>query len=120
MKGNQFSLDNFKIEGLAIKPVAVQPKKIKGRFLKGPIPMNWLNKAMQLKGKGIHVALLLWQEAGYRKSRTVSFSMQRVERLGFSRWTARRALNSLQEAGLVRVEGDPGKLKRVEILDLDS
>jgi hypothetical protein len=117
--GSQFSLDNFKVEDSTIKPVAVQSKRIKGAFLKGPIPWNWLTGVMQMKGKELHIAMLLWQEAGFRKSRTVKLSMKRVDELGFSRWTARRALKSMEKAGFVRVEGGPGKLKRVEILDLD-
>ena len=40
------------------------------KFLKGPIPWAWLQRAFLLPGKALHVALLLWREAGCRRSRT--------------------------------------------------
>ena len=30
------------------------------RFLKGPIPMDWLSAAARLPGKSLHVAIAIW------------------------------------------------------------
>jgi len=39
------------------------------KFLKGPIPWPKLERAFLLPGKALHVALLLWREAGCRRWR---------------------------------------------------
>lgn len=86
-------------------------------FLKGPIPWAWLQRAMQLKGKALHVALMLWREAGMRKRRTVRVSLRTTEDCGLSRWTARRGLRALASAQLVTVTHQPGQALEVTLLE---
>lgn len=79
-------------------------------FLKGPIPLSWLETASRCGGKALNVGLFLWQRAAMKKSGRISISLTRVgERMGFDRTTAYRALSSLEGAGLLAVERVPGR-----------
>src|SRR5262245_50986483 len=53
-------------------------------FLRGPIPLWWLDKAGRLPGRVLHVAILLWQEAGCRKCRKVRVNLS-AGKMGLSR-----------------------------------
>ena len=120
-----FNLSKFRVEGgtpkSPITPKVINPeRRVRGQFLKGPIPWNWITCAMRLPGKALHVAVVLWQEAGFRKSRHVKFRMSKIDRVGFTRWTARRALVILEEAKLIKIDRKPGQLLQVEILEVEE
>jgi DNA-binding transcriptional regulator YhcF (GntR family) len=65
----------------------------------------------------LHAALLLWFEAGCRKSRTVPFNRARAAEFRLSPDTMSRALRQLETAGLVSIQRPPGRCLRVTILD---
>jgi hypothetical protein len=88
-----------------------------GKFLKGPVPWHWLQRAMRLPGKALAVGLLLWLESGIKGRRTVHFCLARAVAEGIPTTTARRAMNALEAAGLVGVERKPGRGLDVKILD---
>src|SRR5262245_26670788 len=90
------------------------------KFLKGPIPWPWLQRAFLLPGKALHVALLLWREAGCRRSRIVSLCLAGVLPEGLSRQSARRGLRQLAGAGLVTVRRRPGRGLEVTLNDLPT
>ncbi len=120
-----FNLSKFRVEGgtpkSPITPKVInRERRVRGQFLKGPIPWNWITCAMRLPGKALHVAMVLWQEAGFRKSRHVKFRMSKIDRVGFTRWTARRALVILEEAKLIKIDRKPGQLLQVEILEVEE
>ncbi|EIC21447.1 hypothetical protein Thi970DRAFT_01655 [Thiorhodovibrio frisius] len=75
-------------------------------FVKGPIPLNWLERAARLPGKALHVGLALWFRAGMVGDAWVKLSNGLVARFGVERNAKRRALTALQGAGLV--ETQPG------------
>ena len=62
-------METIDLERLGVKAEASLPKKEKllprhrqgEKFLKGPIPWDWLTKAAQLPGHALHVALVLWR-----------------------------------------------------------
>jgi hypothetical protein len=85
------------------------------QFLKGPIPWNWLRRAMALPGKSLHVSILLWKQAGCRRSRTVPF---RAGADGINRKSGWRALGHLRSAGLIAYCGRSGQVPEVTILDV--
>ena len=87
------------------------------RFLKGPIPWNWLQKASMLPGKSLHVGMALWQRSGIQKSRTVKLSNVAMEDVGVDRFAKRRALKALEEAGLISVERGQGRSPIVTLLN---
>jgi hypothetical protein len=90
------------------------------QFLKGPIPWIWLEQAMRLRGKALHMALLLWKESGIRKCRTVRLNLSGTSKMGIARSTARRALRELVNAKLVTVAHHPGQALTVTLLDAPS
>lgn len=74
------------------------------KFLKGPIPWNWITKASRLPGRTLHVAIAIWLLAGLSRKRTVRMSNAVLTALGVDRFAGYRGLASLEEAGLVAVE----------------
>ena len=86
-------------------------------FLKGPIPLEWLQRAAQLPGKSLHVAIALWQRAGMKKSNGLKLSNKILDGMGVDRYAKRRALKALEGAGLVSVERHHGKNPIVTLLD---
>lgn len=87
------------------------------RFLRGPIPSAWLERAGNLPGKTLHVAVALWFQAGITKKRTVKLSYKDLARLGCKHEAGRRALKRLEAAGLVEVDSQNGRSPVVTILE---
>lgn len=86
------------------------PKPRQGeRFLKGPIPWPWLERAGALPGKALHVAIRLWHEMGLTGTSEVSISMTGMAKMGISRFAASRGLLALEGAGLVSVVRHAGR-----------
>jgi hypothetical protein len=85
-------------------------------FLRGPIPWPWLEAAARLPGKSLALALCLWREAGRLRRRTVKLCLSRAG-LGLDRQVARRALRSLESAGLVTSVRKPGHGVEVTLCD---
>jgi hypothetical protein len=82
------------------------------KFLKGPVPWWWIEKAVRLPGSTLHVGLALWRLSGAMKSDTVRLANSEMEALGVDRNGKSRALKQLQKSGLVSVQQDPGKILR--------
>lgn len=103
------------------KPSARPPRHKPGeRFLKGPIPWNWLCAALSLRGRAGAVGVALWLRAGLTRKRTVKLSYGDLTTMRVDRYAARRGLRLLEAAGLVSVERRPGCAPEVTILDAPS
>mgnify|MGYP000893554201 FL=1 len=89
-------------------------------FLKGPIPMAWLNEAAKLPGKTLNLGLAIWWLAGMAKTKTFKLTGKALAQLGVSRDAASDALKRLEERGLLRVQRSPGQRPTVEILSVAS
>ena len=86
------------------------------RFLKGPVPLWWLQKASSL-GKGpLAVGLALWFQHGLTRKNPVRLSNMVVVPWGVSRYAKYRALGKLEATGLVRVENKGNQSPEVEIV----
>jgi hypothetical protein len=85
------------------------------RFLKGPIPMTWIEAAIVLPGKALAVGMFLWFKAGCVRADTVNITYARLAGHGLSESTARRGLRALESAGLVTIERRAGRALRVTI-----
>jgi hypothetical protein len=93
---------------------------IEGGFLRGPIPLSWLDKACRLRGKGpLRVALAVWYLAGLnRRRKHLKLTKAPLSRFGVNNPDLKqRGLEALENAGLVRVNRRDGKSPRVTILD---
>lgn len=86
------------------------------KFLRGPVPWSWLERASALGGKALHVGLALWQLKGMTDGWTVRLSLSSLN-MGFDRSSASRGLAALARAGLIRVERAPGRISVVTIVD---
>jgi len=94
------------------------PRHLHGeKFLKGPIPMNWLAAAARLPGRSLHVAIALWFTAGMKRSPTVSISNVAGEVFGLDRSSKKRALDWLEKEGLIYVDRKSGRSPIVTILE---
>lgn len=91
--------------------------KAGGHFLKGPIPLDWLERAARLPGRSLHVAILLWYAAGLQKTATITLPNTLARRFGIERNAKYRALRCLEQAELVSVENSTGRAPRVTLLD---
>src|SRR5262245_7202702 len=121
--------DTFDVEAFRGPPASVLPQKKRPsgkpprhrqgeKFLKGPIPWTWLERAFPLRGKALHVALLLWKEAGCRRNGTVRLCLSGELPLGLNRQSARRGLRQLATASLVTVCRRPGRGLEVTLNDV--
>ena len=97
----------------------MRPKPGQG-FVKGPIPLPWLEIAARLPGKSIHAGIALWYVAGLTRSRSVPLSNIAGLRFGIDRNAKYRALQWLESAGLVAVERKLGRAPLVTILDAED
>jgi hypothetical protein len=87
-------------------------------FLKGPIPRDWILRAMPLPGRALHVAMEVWYRAGLTRRAEVVLSLEQVAKAGgFDRATASRALKVLERVGLVAVSRGVGQAPRVTLLE---
>lgn len=87
------------------------------KFLKGPIPENWLALAAQLPGKALHVAMAIWFLAGIERKAVVKLSHTILRRWGVKRNAVYRALITLEAARLISVTRHRGQSPIVRILD---
>jgi len=85
------------------------------RFLRGPIPLDWLVAAAHLSGKATVVAVVLWFLAGCNRGSTVTLSRRILNEFGVGRNASSRALHLLERANLVRVDRRRGRCPRVTI-----
>jgi hypothetical protein len=105
-----------------VVPARLTPKRVKTHceaqqlFLKGPIPWRWLERAAPLSGKALALGLVLWFLKGLRKHSTVRLEPSKVRSLGLSRRQCYRALDALEQAGLVAVQRHLGSAPSVTII----
>jgi hypothetical protein len=103
--------------------IPLQLPSVKKRVINHPtrylrtIPVPWLEKAIALPGKALHVGLVIWYYWGLR-SEDVSLSQIKLAQFSLNRETARRGLATLEAAGLVTVIRHPGRAPRVRPCEL--
>ena len=109
-------LDQLRLNGHAVDARPIKTVR-SGRFLKGPVPWDWITRAASLPGKALHVGTAVWLWAGIKKTkREIPLSLTRTARdFGFDHSTASRALAALERAGLVTVTRSSGRKVIVSI-----
>ncbi len=108
--------------GSRANPLSQKPPRHKAgeKFLKGPIPWNWVSLAARLPGRATQVGMVLWFLAGIKHRRTVALSGSSLRHLGVDRYAGYRGLKALEMAGLVSVSRHAGRNPMVTILDLEE
>lgn len=109
--------DAFQSSSAPSKPPRPKPG---AKFLRGPVPLDWLSRAATLPGRSLHVAIAVWFMAGLRKSRTVPVSNVTGLQFGLDRNAKYRALEWLENAKLISVERQVGRAPVVTILEPPS
>jgi hypothetical protein len=99
-----------------LEHVAVEPAGKSNRFVKGPIPWNWLIKAAQLPGQALVLGLCLWRLKGATRKDTVTLSNTELRPFGIDRAAKSRGLAALEKAGLIRVDHKPGCWSNITLL----
>ena len=92
------------------------PRRVQGYFLKGPIPMDWLQRAAMLSGKALHLGVALWFRAGLVGSMTLKLANADLAGLGVARDAKYEGLQRLRAAGLIAIEQQPGRAPTVTLL----
>ncbi len=112
---NRFRLDKATSDsgGQANAPAP----RVSGRFSRVPIDLFWIQKAARLGAKALNVSLVLWYFKGLKKTNTVKLNYEVLEEFGVKPDAGRKALNRLEEAGLVATERHPGRKTIVTILE---
>lgn len=90
------------------------------KFLKGPIPLNWICCAAQLPGKSFQVAIAIWFLSGLNNKATVKLNQTLLDKFGVTRQCKYRALQWLSGAHLIGVDQPNGKNPSVTILEIDG
>ncbi|MFA7281080.1 MAG: hypothetical protein WC100_13400 [Sterolibacterium sp.] len=86
------------------------------KFIKGPIPLEWIAQANALPGKAGAVGLALWFLVGVKGSQTVKLTRE-IERIaGCGRKAIYSALTTLQLAKLIIVQRHSGVRAVVTVL----
>ena len=91
--------------------------KHREKFLRGPIPLNWLSRAAMLPGRSLHVAIAVWFMSGLKKTRIVPISNITALQFGLDRNAKYRGLEWLEDAELISVERRAGRAPIVTILE---
>ena len=85
-------------------------------FLKGPIPITWLNRAALLPGKAINVALAIRWLSDMNANSAIKLSRKSMALFNFSSDAASDAIRRLESGGLIKVQRRPGQRPMIEIL----
>jgi len=77
---------------------------IYGHFVKGPIPLGWLERCAGLGLSHLKIGLAIWYLVGMSGSHTVRLTTTARRKLLVSpRWLS-KSLKEMKEAGLIRIE----------------
>lgn len=112
------SLRSYELSGASATcpQSAIPPRRVQGNFLKGPIPMDWLQRAAILPGKSLHLGVALWFRAGLVGSMRLKLSNGDLAAMGVARDAKYEGLQRLKTAGLIAIEQQPGRAPTVTLL----
>lgn len=102
---------------LALVHPSPAPAQRQAPFIRGPLPLAWVQQACQLPGKTAQVALAIQYRCGLERSFVVTLTRSQVAAFGVERHAARRALKLLEAAGLIRYETRRGRSPRVTVAE---
>lgn len=92
---------NYSDESIPIERV-IQKHRNTGKFVKGPIPLWWLQRATKCSPSAVTVGMLLFHLDGMGRT-DITISNEFAKRFGLSRNTKTKALRLLEQAGLVKL-----------------
>jgi hypothetical protein len=93
---------------------------MRDKFVKGPIPLAWLDKALLMGGRALNVALAIQYQVGLKKNKTVTLPRTTTRLFRVTRHNVWRALKRMEEAHMIFVLRRKGKLSHITVLDFQS
>jgi hypothetical protein len=87
-----------------------------GRFVRGPVPYDWLRVALSFGGKAGNLAWALWWLVGIERVNPVRLTARVLRDFSISTRASRRLLVDFERAGLLRVDRQRGRGPVVEIV----
>ena len=95
--------------------IPLAAKKAKGYFLRGPIPLGWLQLAAGLPGKAYTLCTILWWFHGMNPTKPIKVTTKSLKEFSISEDAYRDGLRRLEQAGLVTVTRPEGQRALVKI-----
>ena len=92
------------------------PRRRQALFLKGPIPLVWLQQASAVGGAALATGIVLWFLAGLTGQLTNRLSYRRLSEFRIGRHAGYRALRRLERAKLLTVQRHPGRCPLVTLI----
>lgn len=89
-------------------------------FLRGPIPLWWLEKAAALPGKALTVGIIIWWFHGMNANQPIKVTRKALERFSISEDAYRDGLKRLELAGLIEVVRSKGQRALIRIRKVKS
>jgi hypothetical protein len=89
---------------------------IRGKFIAGPIDVQWVVQAKRLGATPLLVGLALWHLKKLRQADTFTVSNLMLQEWGIQPDAKTRALRTLERAGLIRVERRGKRSPRVALV----
>lgn len=99
-----------------IRPEDAKPHRQRRPFIPA-VPKPWFEAAADLPGKALAVGLIIRLEAALRQSQTITLTGAMTKGIDLPPSSRRRALASLEAAGLIRVDRQPRHNPVVTILE---
>ena len=119
-----FDIEKYRLQdGLSptakteFQPTPDRVRRVKGRFIRGPLPLDQLIIAANQGGKCLSVLLVLLFVSGLKKTRSVQAPPKVRREFGVNRHSFYRAVNKLEESGLISVSRQCGRGALVTLLD---
>lgn len=85
----------------------------------GPVPLNWLQRAMELGSASLSVGIILWYVHGLKKSKPFKMAIQDLAKLINCSWpTAFRGLKKLENRGLISIKRQIGAKHTITIEEI--
>lgn len=81
-----------------------RPSLVRGKFIAGPIDVDWICQAARLGRTALLIGLAVWHLRGLRRSDTFIVSNLMLEGWGILPDAKWRALRKLEKAGLITLE----------------
>lgn len=95
-------------------------KRIFKNFIMGPVPLLWIMQACCLGAREARLAWVIWYFQGLNKNESFKLSNVWAGRFGLSRDVKTKAIQSLVDAGLIKVDQSPGCAPLVTVLIRDE
>lgn len=111
----EYFYQQIPLNQLPTRPVTMSSRPARRLFIKGPIPLGWLQSANRQGGSTGIVAVSLWFYAGLNKSTQFKIDGKLDRLAGVTRQTRQHALEKLERAGLIRITAKLGAYPVVEI-----